>query len=231
MTTGLITPTTEGQEVQLERVVLDTVRESRKAVVLDKDGMQRLLGNGGKFQEGVIALLAKLSASDDRFELLNSFELTVPQKYTHGTQLATFAAFAKNKSEKFYFYNDSITDANYAKATQKLVPGKTYGVKIFGIKQRVTSEDCLAFLATQRAILVGAQGVSLTRQLKREQFPVEKWTVSFDEKDALWEDADGDHGVPLVDRDSDGDWSFDLGYFGRDWNDAHCLVCFCDLSA
>jgi len=85
MTTGSITPTTEGQEVQLERVVLDTVREARKVVILDKNGIQRLLGNGGKFQEGVIALLAKLSVSDDRFELLNSFELTVPQKYTHST--------------------------------------------------------------------------------------------------------------------------------------------------
>lgn len=231
MTKSLITPTTEGQETQLDRIVADAVRRARKEVVLDKDAIQRLHANGGKFQDDIIASLIKHSTSDNRFGLLTSFELTVPKKYDHGTQLATFAKFAKEKSEKFYYYNDDITDVNYSKATQKLVPGKTYGVKIFWVKTRVTSEDCLAFLASQRAILVGAQGVSMARQLKKDQFPVGKWTVSFDEKDALWTDADGNHRVPYVLRHSDGSWHFSLGCFEYGWSDDYCLVCFCDLSA
>jgi len=230
MTTGLITATTEGQEVQFDRVIQDTIREARKVVPMDKDAMQRLLGNGGKFQDDVIASLIRHSVADERFGLLTSFELTVPKGYNHGTQLATFAKFTKEKSERFYFYNENITDANYAKATRKLVPCKAYGVKIFGIKQRVTSEDCLAFLASQRAILVGAQGVSLTRQLKKEKFPVGKWTVSFDEKDAL-SSVGGSLRVPFVRRNSVGDWRFSLGVFEGDWGDAHCLLCFCDLPA
>lgn len=231
MTTGSITPTTEGQEKQFNRIVEDLIAQARKKVPMDKDAMQRLLGNGGKAQDEIIATLIKYSSADTRFELLSTFELTVPQNYTHGTQLATFAEFAKNKAEKFYNYNQAITDKNYAGATHQLVPGKTYGVKIFGIKQQVTSEDCMNFLASQRAILVGAQGISLVRQLKKNEFPVGKWTASFDEKDALWEDADGYLRVPGVGRDSGGVWCFLLGGFGIDRNDGHCLLCFCDLSA
>ncbi len=228
MTKGLITPT-EGQEIQLDRIVADAVRRARKEVVLDKDAMQRLLANGGKFQDDVVTSLVKHSALDDRLALLNSFELTVPKGYNHGTQLATFAKYAKD--EKFRYLNGEINDANYVKATNKLVPGKTYGVKIFQIKTRVTSEDNLAFLASQRAILVGAQGISLARQLKKNEFPVGKFTVSFDEKDALWEDSDGSHRVPGFYRLSGGDWEFSLGGFEYDWYDVHCLFCLCDLSA
>ncbi|MEK7097904.1 MAG: hypothetical protein AAB906_03590, partial [Patescibacteria group bacterium] len=193
MTTGSITKkVTSGQEKQWGRFVEDTICEARKQVAIDKGAMQSLLGNGDKVRAGIIDLLIKHSASDDRFGLVTAFKLTVPKGYSHDTQLAIFASFAKNKSEKFYYYNDNITDENFAKVTQKLVPGKTYGVKIFQIKSYVTSEDCLAFLASQRAILVGAQGLSLVRQLKKDQFPtIGKWTVSFDEKDALWADGDG----------------------------------------
>ncbi|MDD5071974.1 MAG: hypothetical protein PHQ42_04555 [Patescibacteria group bacterium] len=228
MTTGLITPT-EGQEKQLSRIVEDAVKRAREQVVLDKDAMQRLLANGGKFQSDIIVLLAKHSIADNRFDLLTSFEITVPEGYDHKTQLATFASYAKK--EKFYFYNEAITDDNFANATGILVPRKTYMVKIFGIKKRVSSEDCLVFLATQMAILVGAQGLSLVRQLKKDEFPVGKWTASFDKKDALWEDADGNRRVPCMDRHSDGDWGFDLGGFEHDWNGDYCLLCLCDLSA
>ncbi len=163
-----------------------------------------------------------------RFTLLTTFQLTVPENYNHQTQLASFA---KENKKKFYFYNDSITDGNYAKATNKLTPGKTYEVKIFGITKQMTSEDCLAFLKTQKAILVGAQGISVAWQQAKEQFPKEKWTVSFDEKEALWPDDVGYRRVPYVFRNSVGAWYFNLGYFEVDWYDVNCLLCVCDLSA
>ncbi len=226
MTTGLITPT-KGQKKQLDRIIEDAVGR----VVFDKESMQRLLANGGKLQEDIVASLLRHSTADNRFELSSSFEITVPKSYDHATQLARFALYTKK--EKFYYYNDAITDKNFAGVTAKLIPGKTYGVKIFGIKwgKVVTSDDCLAFLATQRAVLVGAQGISLVRQLKKDEFPVGKWTVSFDDKDALWEDADGNHRVPSMNLHSDGDWHFNLGFFESDWNGNDCLLCLCDLSA
>lgn len=39
--------------------------------------------------------------------------------------------------------------------------------------------------------------------------------------------SDGNHRVPNVNRNSDGDWKFNLGYFENDWNDDNCLLCFC----
>lgn len=40
--------------------------------------------------------------------------------------------------------------------------------------------------------------------------------------------SDGNHRVPNVNRNSDGDWKFNLGYFENDWNDDNCLLCFCN---
>lgn len=162
---------------------------------------------------------------DPRFVLSTTFQVTVPNDYGHSTQLASFS---KENREKFYHYNDAITDKNFAKATQKLAPGKTYTVKIFQITRRVSSENCLAFLRTQKAILIGVQGISLAWQHARDKFPVGKWTVSFDEREALWEDAVGSHRVPYVDRNSGGARSFDLGHFEHDWHGDHCLLCFCE---
>ena len=39
-------------------------------------------------------------------------------------------------------------------------------------------------------------------------------------------DSDGNHRVPNVNRNSDGDWNFNLGNFENDWNDDNCLLCF-----
>lgn len=167
------------------------------------------------------------AASDGRFKLLNTFKLKVPEDYKHATQLASFK---KKYRKEFYGYNDNITDENFAIVTDKLMPGETYELKIFGINQPVSSEDCLALLKMQPRIrLVGAQGISLVRQLKKEEFPVSKWVISLDNKDALWKDADGDHWMPCVFRYSDGDWYFNLDYFEGDWSGGYCLLCFCDL--
>ncbi len=40
-------------------------------------------------------------------------------------------------------------------------------------------------------------------------------------------DDDGNHRVPNMNRNSDGDWNFNLGNFENDWNDDNYLVCFC----
>lgn len=171
----------------------------------------------------------KLAMTDQCFgPAVKDFEFTVPADYQHDTQLDTFAKKTK-KLKTTYYFNDALTSKNFAKATNKLEPGKTYRVRIFPVLETVTSEDCMTFLKKQGAILVGGQGVTLLQDQKADEFPVGKWTVSFDEKDALWEDAGGDHRVPCVDRHSDGDWKFRLGCFGPDWRDAHCLLCVTEV--
>jgi len=165
---------------------------------------------------------------DDRFFLMDIFRFTVPSDYDHSIQLTNFSN--KNR-KKFYFYNDAITDKNFAKATNQLIPGHTYEAKVFGIKSGkvVSSPDCLAFLKAQKAILVGAQGISVVWQQAKDNFPKGKRMVSFDEKDVLWQGSVGDHGVPYVLRYSDGDWGFDLGSFELDWGVDSRLLCLRDV--
>ena len=174
-------------------------------------------------------ILQKLTINDKRFgPAIKEFEITVPLDYNHDTQIDQFGEKTK-KLKTTYYYNDALTSKNFAKATNKLQPGKTYKVKIFPILATVKSEDCMTFLGKQNAILVGGQGVTLVQDLKKEELPLDKWTVSFDERESLWKDSGGRHRVPHVDALSGGDFRFDLGYFGSDWRGVDCLLCFCDI--
>jgi len=40
--------------------------------------------------------------------------------------------------------------------------------------------------------------------------------------------ADGNHRVPNVNANSDGDFNFNLGNFENAWNDNNALLCFCN---
>lgn len=211
-----------------ENRLCDLFREGLRTLGFNKDEAQEIIKAGGKMQGEFKPILQKLAMVDQRFgPAVKEFEFTIPADYKHDSQLDTFAKKTKKLSTTYYF-NDALTSTNFAKATNKLEPGKTYKVKIFPILSQVSSEDCMNFLAKQNAILVGGQGLTLLQENKADALPVGKWTVSFDQKDALWEDSDGDHRVPSVSADSDGDFEFDLGYFARDGNDDYCLLCFCD---
>lgn len=221
----MIEKITSKQEDRIANLVRDAVR----ALGFSKDEAREIIKVGGTLQEQVKPILQKLAIGDQRFgPAVKDFEFTVPADYKHDTQLDTFA----KKTEKLkttYYFNDDLNSKNFAKATNKLEPGKKYRVRIFPILSTVTSEDCMTFLKKQRAILVGGQGVTLLQDKKADEFPVGKHTVSFDEKDALWTDSDGYHRVPCVYRPSGGDWEFRLGGFEDAWGDGGCLLCFCDL--
>lgn len=165
---------------------------------------------------------AKKQLEAQRFMVLKTFSLTVPKNYRPDKQLDSL------NHRDFCDFNNAITDENFRSVTHQLIPGKTYKVKIVSIDSHSTSEELMGVYAREKAIFVGAQGISLARQLKKDEFPVGKWTLSFDKKEALLEDADGDHRVPGVLRYSNGDYWFNLGRFEHDWNSGDCLLCFCD---
>ena len=154
--------------------------------------------------------------------------ITVPDDYVHDKRLTTFG---KQNRKKFYYYNDEITDKNFPNPTRVLKHGDKLRVRAF--KQVVggttTSEERMAFLATQKAIHTGAQGASLVFDQKRDQLPKGKWYASFDEKDRLWAVAGGYHRVPRVDCRSGGDFEWDLGCFEHVWEDDDAFLCFCDV--
>jgi len=162
---------------------------------------------------------------DSRFKLANAFEIVVPKGYKHATRLTTFA---KAHGSEFNYYNSDITDEHFNKATTKLVAGRRFKVKVFNITETVTSEDCLNFLHSQKAVLTGAQGSSLVYELAKNKMPKARWSLSFDEKDTLWVDSVGGHRVLGVLRGSGGDFRFFLGNFLHDWDVGDCLLCFCD---
>ena len=215
---------TSNQENRLSDLFRDAVR----ALGFSKDEAQEIIENGNLLQSEVKPILQKLAIADKRFgPAIREFEITILPDYDHPTQIDSSIKKAR-KEKTTYFINSDFTSKNFANATNKLEPGKTYKVKLFPILSQVSSEDCINFLAKQNAILVGGQGVTLVYDVAKDQLPKGKWTVSFDEKKALWKDADGDHGVPFVGAYSGGDFRFSLGCFGRPWYDHGVILCFCD---
>lgn len=197
----------------------------------------RLGGEAGvaRFLTGELVVVNALeeptapAESTEKFALLVDLGIiTVPDDYDHATQLGKFT---KQNRKKFYGINDNIIDANFPNPTRVLKPGQK--LRVCAFKQVVggttTSEERMAFLATQKAIHTGAQGASLVFEQKRDQLPKGKWYASFDEKDRLWADADGRHGVPYVYCFSDGAFEFSLGYFERVWRESNAFLCFCDV--
>lgn len=226
----------KGQSNQIKQLIeSDATAFDATTLGFSKEEAQEIIKNGGLVQkdlsEARTAILKKYAIIDQRFgAALVEFDFTVPMDYDHDTWL-DHVYRAKKKLKTTYYYNDDLNSKNFANATNKLVPGKTYRVKIYPILSTVTSDDCLNFLKRQAAVLVGGHGLLLTQSLHKEQFPEGKWTVSFDEKEALWKDAGGDHRVPRVSRRSGGYWWFGLGCFEDDWSAGYCLLCVCDLSA
>ncbi len=160
---------------------------------------------------------------DTRFSLIRTFDVVVPQDNDHATHLERFKAAHEGE---FCYYSRLLTDANFAK-TPAFTPGRRFLVKAFRIGQRVVSDDCLAQLKRVKATLVGAQGIALAYEQKISEFPKNRWSISFDEKDNL--PLVGDvHCVPLMHRRRDGGVEFCICEFERVWNDYYILLAFCD---
>jgi len=157
----------------------------------------------------------------------NEFEFTVPIDYDHAKQINLFAKQVEEDRGTDYF-NADLESRNFKDVTNKLVPGKTYLVKIFPILDSVSCIDCLNFLKNQNAFLVGAQGLTLLQFLKKDVFPLDTRIVSLDEKDALYKDKDGKIRVPYIMHLSTDKWWFALGNFNNKLNKKCYLLCFVD---
>ncbi len=159
--------------------------------------------------------------------LLKTFPLTVPKNYNHATQLSTL------NREEFFYFDQAVTDENFKNVTNRLIPGKTYTVKIIDIGGRVTSEECLDVYKQHKAILTGAQGLSLVYKLEKKKFPKRMFTISFDTKESLYEGTNGDRGVVsyvcCTSLENYTFGKFSLGYFNDvDWDAHGCFLLFCD---
>jgi hypothetical protein len=151
----------------------------------------------------------------------------VPHDYIHDTQIDIFVKKIE-KEKTAYYYDSDFTSENFINASTKLTPGKMYKVKIFPILANVRSEDCITFLHKQKAVFVGAQGLTLVCEQANEKLPKDTYIVSFDEKNALWQSFK-DYRVPRVRVGSSGVFGVRLGFFSRELNSMSALMCFCDV--
>ncbi len=137
--------------------------------------------------------------------------ITVPDDYAHSTRLSSFKAkYQNDKIESFYHYDENITDTNFSNP-RMLKPGDKLHVRAFR-SGSTTSVECMAFLATQKAIHTGAQGATLVWEQKRYQLPMDYWYTSFDKKERSLEDTDGYYGVPYIHVGSGGDFSSNFSF-------------------
>lgn len=194
--------------------------------VIDNELKQKFIEKPHKINLSALLTEAYGTKTDEKFSLILELKVTIPMNYKHEGYLDECY---KNK-DSFYFYNNDINDKNFGQVSHKLIPGKTYLVKIWLINKGAVakSEEILALLRSNQAYLTGAHGSAILWDQKRNELPKGKWYVSFDEENNLWKDADGRHRVPGIERDSDGDYRFFLGYFENDWDGYYCVIGFCD---
>jgi hypothetical protein len=131
----------------------------------------------------------------------------------------------------FRSYNEDITDKNFPNPTRILKPGEEFRVRVFKqfVGDTTTSEERMAFLATQKAVHTGAQGLSLVFDEKRDQLPKGGWYASFDERDRLWKDAHNKHQVPGVDCSSGYDFEWRLGSLEDVWFEDGAFICMTEV--
>jgi hypothetical protein len=161
-----------------------------------------------------------------QFDLLIDLgTITAPDNYIHETRLTTFR---EQNRQKFYHYDRGITDANFPNPSRILKPGDELRVRAF--KQvfggTTTSEERMAFLATQKAIFTGVQGLSLVFDQKRDQLRKDRWYASFDERDCLFLDNDGWPMVPSMSCPYGYDFALCLKRFGHVWYSVETFLCF-----
>ena len=216
---------TQNQKKQILRFTEDILGK----MDLSKNGAQQVIKSGHVFQTKLQSLVAELAK--EKFILLKTCRLTVPANYNHQIQVQEFfKEFIAQYGEDHY--DKRITDANFSKVSHQPIPGKTYLAKFWGINkdQIATSEENLAFLEDNKVLLSGIHGLSLAQQQIPEEFPIGKWTASFDKKETL-PFVDGYHRVPGIHRYSDGDRYCGLSNFEDGWSDSHCLFGLCDLKS
>lgn len=163
-----------------------------------------------------------------RFQLVSRFKIKVPPLYDHRYCLEFFHA---NHQHNFPVWNDNITDPNFNRVTNVLVPGEAFGVKLFAPLAPEKPEDCLLFLQGQGAVFFGAQGLALLYNEAKDKIPRDQWLASLDREEGLYLGNDKRRRFPDLFCHATGWSGFGLRYFHRPISPRILLVCFHELTA
>ena len=161
-----------------------------------------------------------------KFELLKELgTIKVPAGYEHRNHLSVFR---KKYRRRFWYYDKDIIDRNFMFPSRVLRPGDELRVIAFQqiVPVTTSSQERVAFLATEKSVFPGAQGISLVFEQMKDHLPKGMWYSSFDE--GPWVRGDtARYGVPCLAALAAGSFDFDLGAYNREWEEGHAFLCYC----
>jgi hypothetical protein len=117
-------------------------------------------------------------AADDRFSLIDTLRLSVPQDWKDET---CFTELAEQFGHDFQTIGDSYLRGAAGKPAIPLVPGQTLELDLFRVKAPVSYIFYRAYLWSQSALLFGARGCVLSYLTARESLPSRAALISADE--------------------------------------------------
>lgn len=123
------------------------------------------------------------------------FKIRIPFNYNQDNYIDTLKQRIRGY-KRAQFLPQWLTNKNYITASNNLMPGKAYGVKIFPVLERISMEECIVFLKNHQAVLSGAHGMALVYAMNFKQLPKDQCILFFDEKESLWKDEQGFHQIP-----------------------------------
>ncbi|MFC1623505.1 hypothetical protein ACFL05_00065 [Patescibacteria group bacterium] len=161
-----------------------------------------------------------------------NFDITIPKKlatlvkrFIENERLIVFGNYQNIKKVNFQLFND------VEKSMVK--PGKVYQVKLFPIERReVTFEECLLFLKSQGAILVGDLGILLLVNILWEHCERWHWVipdthiVSLNEKEFI--KRNNEYLTMSLFRSSGGGYDVSLRDIKTGFRSMHHLMCLCE---
>jgi len=150
--------------------------------------------------------------------------ITVPVDFRHATCLGKIR---EECGRKFNFFHGDITDEKCSHPTRTLKFGDKFHVRIFrqSINATGTMEERMQFLAAQRVVYTGVQGLALIIEHWYDQLPNGYRYNSLDREEALPHLGDYPM-VPYLRVLPKGIYEFCFNHFHRVWRDDNCLVCF-----
>lgn len=156
---------------------------------------------------------------EERFKLINTFTLTTP---------SNLEEYFAPLDEKYASYSDTLV-ANFpgyqkGYTYEKLKAETAYQVKVF-LTKNASFDECMEKLISEKALLVGGQGMMLAIQLKGNDFSTRAMTLGT-VKDVVWMRREN-YASGL--KGSGKHWRNAGGSFERDRFDEFHLLCFCEI--
>jgi hypothetical protein len=156
---------------------------------------------------------APTAALASKFRMLTDLGIVTVSRYRYELNLDVFR---QETASRFSRYHPDITEDNFRSASVCLAPGQKFNVRTFEVIGEATANQCLAFLKSQGAVLLGAHGIPLVFCQKLIELPPAHRYASLDEKTALWKNR-GKVFIPTLTKEAHGlICHFDLCSWGDD---------------